>query len=105
MTYGIIYSAVNVANYKRYIGQTTRDIYTKRSQHLSDAAAGLGNSRKFHDALRKHGPGNFRWSVMARASSKEALDDAESRLIEAFDTVRTGYNEERPEERHEERPL
>ncbi len=68
---------------KSYVGQTTRPLPVRWSQHKSDARL-----RK-HDwpiqrAIRKYGAENFTVVVAARASSKANLDALEKFFIPMF---------------------
>lgn len=85
-----IYSLTNKINGKRYIGQTTRTVEWRWSQHRKHL-----NSVHFpiYHALRKYGVENFTVEVLARASSVEWLNYLETVLISAYNSlVPNGYN-------------
>lgn len=88
---GIVYSAINLKNNKRYIGQTTRSLHRRKLEHISNAYR-MGKY-SFHLAILKHGEDNFKWEVLDYADTIEELDKKELYWIEYYDTYRTGgYN-------------
>ena len=102
MLYGIVYTATNKINSKKYVGITTQGIEPKKMlrhrklQHIYDAT----NNRKgvvFHKALNKYGFDNFEWSVVDVAESEEELKYKETFWIRKLSTFidyhkRCGYN-------------
>jgi GIY-YIG catalytic domain len=86
----LIYCITNRVNGKRYIGQTTRSLEWRWSQHRKHM-----NSVHFpiYRALRKYGIENFTVEVLATGCSVECLNYLEALLIAAYNTlVPYGYN-------------
>jgi group I intron endonuclease len=90
--YGIIYKATNLLNNKSYIGQTTRSLEKRISDHY--AASKNTKYRYFTNAIKKYGITNFSWQLLEECSTKEDLDLAEIKWIEHFNTLNEdfGYN-------------
>lgn len=85
-----IYSLTNKINGKRYIGQTTRSVEWRWSQHRKHA-----NSVHFpiYHALRKYGSDNFEVETLAVACSVDCLNYLEPLFIAALGSlVPHGYN-------------
>lgn len=91
--FGVIYVAVNKANGKAYVGQTTRTVNRRWGQHLSQVRKGFKDH--FHNALRCHGSDSFHVSTVAVAQSKEQLDQLEKLWIVALRVLdrKYGYND------------
>ena len=88
----IIYGAINKINGKEYIGQTKLTLSLRKCLHIGSA-----NNRKdkmyFHSALRKHGPENFEWRIIAKAKTRKELSKLEIKFIKQLKTkVPNGYN-------------
>lgn len=89
--YGVIYSATNIINNKRYIGQTTRELKRRRNEHITQANS--GSDLAIHQAIRKYGEDNFEWSIIDQAYNQEELDNKEIYWIDFYDTYgKNGYN-------------
>ncbi len=86
----VIYLVENLANGKRYVGQTTYDLSTRWRDHLYAVAA--GSQAILHKAIRKYGPGSFTIKEIARAYSLEELDFLEIRFINWLGTL-AEYNQ------------
>lgn len=96
---GYIYKAVNLCNWKVYIGQTTRKPQTRWNQHIQSAKSGDDkHCIKFYRALRKYGTEMFSFDVIAevdRNDTKElhsVLDSLEQYYIKYYDSIENGYN-------------
>jgi group I intron endonuclease len=92
--YGIVYKATNKINGKCYIGKTSRPLKKRIYQHIFVAAHNTSNSI-FHRALRKYGVGNFKWEIIEKCESEEALNLAEELYIRQFNSYapnKEGYN-------------
>lgn len=94
MVYGIIYHIFDTTNGKCYVGQTTRDLSARKSEHLAEANKNNGH---FHRALHQR-PDAFVWTVLTAVSTQEELNRAEIDLGLLFDalapagyTMRLGY--------------
>ncbi len=88
--YGVIYSATNKINGKKYIGQTTTSVNRRKSSHLH--YANNGSEIYFHRAIRKHGKKNFKWEIIDEAYGIDDLNKKEIKWIEHYDSFYNGYN-------------
>lgn len=94
MKYGIIYSAINIVNGKRYIGQTIRSFEKRISEHKRDSKY---LSYPFYNAIRKYGWENFKWNIVYDKIPFEQLDNMERWSIANYNTLvdfNFGYNAE-----------
>lgn len=87
MREGYIYLITNKINGKKYIGQTSRDLYTRFHEHCHEKK---GNS-KLHYAIQKYGWQNFKIEELEKVPIEE-LDKKEKYWIEKLDTKNNGYN-------------
>jgi group I intron endonuclease len=76
----LIYCAENVINRKRYIGKTVGALSDRITRHLCAVRKGRENVY-FHNAIRKHGESNFRWSILCECSSVDELSKMEKHYI------------------------
>lgn len=83
---GVIYKATNLINGKSYIGQTKRDLETRKKEHLKR------KGYTFHSALEKYGIENFEWSILEECED-DKLNEREIFWIDYYDTYNNGYNE------------
>ena len=82
-----VYLHVNKINNKKYFGQTCQNpIY--RWGHGST----YRNSKHLYRAIQKYGWENFNHFIIADKLTKEEADSLEVKLIQAYDTIRSGYN-------------
>lgn len=83
----IIYSALNMVNGKRYVGQTIRSLKTRRRSHFQSQ-----QNAHLRDALKKDGP--FLWVILDTARSIEELNLKEVYWIAHYNTTdkEYGYN-------------
>jgi len=88
---GIIYKAECKVTGRCYIGLTTRTLKERRAEHI-EAALFKNSNLYFHGALRKHGPKNFKWSVIAKRKTISGLAKAEIKYIEKYSAFTEGYN-------------
>jgi len=92
---GVVYRIVNLVNGTVYIGQTTKTVSQRFTEHVYDA---VGNRRRkhnsyLHEAIQKYGKDNFSINVLNVCLSEDALDSVEKFYIKYFDTLRpNGYN-------------
>lgn len=91
---GIIYLAI-FPNGKMYVGQTTRDLGHRISQHKSEAERGKGSV--FHKAINKYGFNNIKWKIIDVANTQEELNEKEKFYIKKYRTYTryknsNGYN-------------
>jgi group I intron endonuclease len=73
--FGIIYKAVLNSDGRVYVGQTTRSLKERISEH------GHKDLFYFHNAIQKHGIENFTWEIIDYADSQEDLDRKEEKWI------------------------
>ena len=89
---GTIYCITNTFNGKQYIGQTTRSVKKRFSEHFSDAKRGKCSS-KFGNALLKYGKENFSVEVLiCNIPSIDELNTLEEKYINMYGTRTSGYN-------------
>lgn len=91
----IIYKVINVQNGKIYVGQTIRDLKTRKSEHLR-AASNLKwftHPSAFHVAISEHGSGSFEWEVLEVCSSVTHLNEREKFYIKLLASQVKGYNQ------------
>ena len=84
----LVYQARNLVNGKRYIGFTSRPFELRANQHRSDAKQGKGHL--FHKAIRKYGPENFVFGLLADFDGDQDL--AKLYEFEAIAKYQPEYN-------------
>lgn len=97
---GFIYKVTNKENGKVYIGQTTRTIEERWSEHTRNAFQdnNLEYKNKFHRAIRKYGLGGFIVDQQECISAdtfeelQHKLNDAETKWILKYNSKDEGYN-------------
>ena len=83
-----IYLFKNKLNGKVYVGQS-KDVQTRKKQH---ERGDTNNSRRFHNAMVKHGPDAFEFEVLEYCE-REQLDEKESYWIAKLESLYPlGYN-------------
>lgn len=83
-----IYSFTNKLNGKVYVGQS-KDVQTRKKQH---ERGDTNNSRRFHNAMVKHGPDAFEFEVLEYCE-RDLLDEKESYWIAKLESLYpSGYN-------------
>jgi group I intron endonuclease len=90
MGYGIIYKITNKINGKVYVGQTTKELHKRWTEHLYPRP-----TRKFllHKAMDKYGRDNFTIEQIAETNTPEELDEFEKKYIKQFNSLMpNGYN-------------
>jgi hypothetical protein len=85
---GIIYQAYNILTKKSYVGQTVKDLATRRSRHYSAAKT---KKYKFAQALKKYAEKCWIWKVLIKVPINY-LDEYEIFFISEFNCCRDGYN-------------
>jgi len=93
MKEGIIYKATNVATGEVYIGATTVELEERMKDHYNKAVKNYGY--KFQTAIREYGIENIKWEQIDTAQDSNELALKESRYIEKFDSINSGYNSDR----------
>lgn len=93
---GIIYKVYNKITNKYYVGQTTRSIKERMSEHYLNAKNGTKNH--FYNALRAYNRDNFEWSEVCFIYDQnienlhKRLDELEIYFIRRYNSFRNGYN-------------
>ena len=83
----IIYVITNLLNGKKYVGQTTRTLEERFSEHKFCKDSYIGK------AIRKYGEENFKAEVLEECSTLEELNEREKYWIAKLNTlVPNGYN-------------
>ena len=90
--YGYVYCIQNIRNGKRYIGQTTRTVARRWTEHASESKTPHGIILKA--AIRKYGRAAFVVTELAAAASSNQLNGLERQFIDLFRSTdpRQGYN-------------
>lgn len=92
----IVYKVTNIKNNKVYIGQTIRNLESRKRQHLLYATNEKYYSRfncKFYEAIRKYGKENFEWEDVCQCNTIEDLNEKEKLFIKEYDSFGdNGYN-------------
>ncbi len=93
MKVNIVYIAKNIINNKEYIGRTNKKL-NKRITDGHAKAIENGSNTKFHNAIRKYGKKNFKWSILKTCQSWEEAGIMETFMIMVHHTHWTegGYN-------------
>jgi len=82
-----VYKATNILNGKMYIGQTARP-----ERRFAEHTWKGSKSKILSAAIKKHGKENFAFQILCWCPDKAYADMVETKLIEAHDTRRVGYN-------------
>lgn len=87
----IIYKVTNKVNNKIYIGQTCKPLQKRWKEHCYTAYH--GSTIRFHRAIRKYKPKNFKLSILYKPKTKQKLQIAERILIKIYKSFdfRYGY--------------
>lgn len=87
----IIYKITNKKNGMCYIGETSKSLAMRKSQHIYEALK-RGRDDKLHKAIREDGKENFTFEVIAKAPNYTTLTKMERNLILKHDSIINGYN-------------
>lgn len=87
--YGRVYLICNLRNGKVYVGQTTREIHARWTEHCRDARR--NRPHPLHAAIRKYGPAAFSVTLLVECDSQENLDREEQRAVVLFRATERGY--------------
>lgn len=89
---GSLYKITNIVNGKIYIGKTYIELKERWKAHINDALReDRPNKTKFQNAIRKHGPENFRIEIIGQFEEGE-LEQKEIEYIQKYDSYKNGYN-------------
>ena len=87
MAYGIIYLIWNMLNGKKYVGQTTKNLNYRISQHMKKKNSIVGA------AMKKYGLENFHYGVVETCNTQEQLNERERYYIAVLNCKAPyGYN-------------
>ena len=89
---GYIYKLTNIITYEDYIGQTTRTLNIRLSEHITESKRSRAKDRKLYKGINKYGIENFKLTEVEECDNSE-LEDREIYYIALYDTCRNGYNE------------
>lgn len=78
----IVYCATNKINGKSYIGMTKTSLEKRRNSHHHSVKS--GSKSYFHNAIRKYGPDNFEWRVVAYCPDESNMKHLEEILIRYY---------------------
>lgn len=89
----LIYKIVNKINNKHYIGQTTKSLEERFSQHIYDSLI-KKDDKPLHRAIRKYGPENFYIELVEEVDDSTSLDEREQYWIAYYNSYGqpNGYN-------------
>lgn len=76
-----------------YIGSTTKEIEFRLQDHLQKSAKKVDN--KFHKAIENFGSQAFELELLDEAETTDELAQKEIHYIEAYNTMKNGYNSDR----------
>lgn len=88
MVQGHIYVITNKLTNEQYVGQTSRDIYTRFDEHCYDNRS----TSHIHNAIKKYGAKNFEIKELETVELNR-LDEREQYWIAKLDTYKNGYNQ------------
>ena len=86
MVKAYIYKITNEINNKIYIGQTSRNIVERFSEHKRATS-----NQPLYNAMRKYGIDNFSLELVEECS-QENVDEREIYYINKYDSYKNGYN-------------
>lgn len=86
----IIYKAQNNENGYIYIGATTKEIKTRKLDHLQKSNA--NSTIEFHQAIYTYGSDAFTWEQVDTAQSNDELALKEKQYIYQYNSQENGYN-------------
>lgn len=88
-----IYRIWNNLTGDSYIGSTTKEIELRLQDHLQKSAKKVDN--KFHKAIENFGSQAFEIELLDEAETTDELAQKEIHYIEAYNTMKNGYNSNR----------
>ncbi len=90
--YGYIYKISNSINNKVYIGQTTRTINIRFTEHIKKHTAAKRKHLKLYQAMQELGAENFFVEQLDCAESLNDLNYKERYWIKYYNSIKNGYN-------------
>ena len=88
---GYIYKITNTINNKVYIGQTTKTIEKRFTQHKNNSNKEYFSQIVLYKAFNKYGIENFKCEEIEKVPNNK-LDEREKYWIEFYDSYFNGYN-------------
>jgi group I intron endonuclease len=88
----LIYLVINKINGKKYVGQTSQELYKRRKRHQRPFSH--RRPSYLYNAIQKYGVENFDIKTLIIVGSKEEMDYYEQKLIKLWDLRNSekGYN-------------
>ena len=86
----IIYKVENMFNGEVYIGATSKNLETRKKDHIE--RANRGDSGKFQNAIATFGEEAFIWNQIDTGESADKLAKKEKEYILQYDSKNNGYN-------------
>ena len=83
-----LYKICNIINDKVYIGQTTKSLSIRLTEHTKQSS----NCKHLLHAISKYGKENFQIELIGSTSSQELADYLEIEFIKEFNSIENGYN-------------
>lgn len=88
-----IYCIENMANGKKYIGQTKRTFRDRKNQHIYHLKRNTHQNQHLQNAWNKYGEVNFRIDIIEKCNIS-SLDEREVFWINFYNSMELGYNKE-----------
>ena len=88
----IVYLIRNTANGKCYVGETTRPMWHRWSQHKAEARMGRKDAPLYRD-MRIFQLHCFEVEILAQADNQRRIAQLERKFIRIFHAVDEGYNQ------------
>lgn len=85
----IVYLITNIINNKQYVGQSTRSLEKRWSEHCCQ---GTTARSAIKSAIKKYGKENFTIAIIDQANNINDLNKKESFWIKELDSFGNGYN-------------
>lgn len=85
-----VYEIVNIANGKKYIGQSI-NILTRWKDHIKELNKNKSRCTLLQRAWNKYGADNFVFNILKKCNEDD-LDYFETHYISLYDTINSGYN-------------
>lgn len=92
----IIYKITNILNNKAYIGQTMRNLKTRRAEHLRTAlnSPWIKHPTPLHKDIKEFGSASFEWEILEVCTSCDHMNERERFYIKLLNTMTpNGYNQ------------
>lgn len=87
----LIYKITNLITNEVYIGQTTRTLEIRKSEHLNRARQGK-RKHKLYEAIRQYGEDAFKFETIVTVLDENFISEIEASLISEYNSFENGYN-------------